>query len=822
VKRNIRGSANGIFSELSRREKGRVFSRFDFIRSQFRTRVESYIPSRFRWIVTFVGDTLPPDVLDRFKQGEQVVEVEEIVVEEEQAVSLVQPEPLVQYRPYACSQGNPLTCAIAQQTVQQHLDTRHCSACGFPVPLVEKAEIQGHRGRYRVGALLGCRGRGRLYDGVQSIDNQSIVIKEYLLPSRTFNAEEARQRGEAFLRLAGLSLADGSMRDFRLVVPWEAIADQSADVIPERCYLVTQGVLNQRPTLRTYLANVGAMSDRQVYHVLNQVLQTLEYLHTQKFRLPSGQIQAGLAHGNISLDSLLIEHRIGASTVTVTAAIPSVTSTHETDFFIHSCDLALWESLFNPPAIPPAQFSPAQDLMDLGHVAFCLLTGYWSDRPSTQPPDPQDEQHWKTTNPDLKAFILQLMGIGVPFESAIAARQALLKLHPTLLRAVISQIVLEPEEPVRRARLPVWLWGGAALVLLGGLIWWLIPRQEPALSARRELLLCCIDQVSGVPGGSFNYTAAKDGIWTYALQQNGLIAQDHNLQDELVSRQPKLRLHFKPEATGEAALERVRTEQADFAVVGLTDDLPNALAQESVAYDGLAVFVAFSYARRQQGLPEALHGQITFDQLRQLYTGQITNWRQLGGPDLPVKLYMPTDPEAIRVFEQRVLRDADSIATFRSLQQSPDSIQSIISRDPSGITPLETFTTLRQVIREFEQPDPVGAIAFGTLSKVFGQCSVYPLAVTGDRRSPVQPLVQANGSSISPDTDLCNAKGNYHPDPTLFATNQYPLGYAIAVVYPRDNSRPPAGQKFADILRTEEGQRLLSKTGLVPLTNVNN
>jgi ABC-type phosphate transport system substrate-binding protein/serine/threonine protein kinase len=813
VKRNIRGSAKSIFSELSGREKARVFSRFDFLRSQARTRIESYIPSRFRWILTTIGDTLPPDVLERFKRGEATVVVEPELVEVEQAELEPSLEPHVQYRQYACSQVNPLVCAIAQQTVQQNPEARHCGACGFPVPLLEKAELQGHRGRYRVGQLLGCRGLGRLYDGVQVVDQQPVVIKEYVLPSRTFNKDEARQRGEAFLRLAGLSLADGSMRDFRLVVPWDAIVDQSADVVPERCYLITSGTLNQQPTLRQHLKTVGTMSDRQVYHVLHQVLQTLEYLHTQKFRVPSGQIQPGLAHGNLSLDTLLISPRLTTPPLNGNSANPIILSTHETEFFVHPCDLALWERLFDLPGAPPVQPSPVQDLIDLGYVAFYLLTGHWS----AHPPDPQDEYHWKGVNPDFKAFLLQLMGVGIPFTSAIAARQALLKLQPTLLKPIVSHLTIEPEEPSPRTRLPLWMWGGAALVLLGGLIWWLIPRPEPALSARQELLLCCIDQVSGVPEGSFNYTAARDGIWSYALQQNGLIAQDHNLQDELTSRQPKLRLQFKPEATGEAALERVQAEQADFAVTSLTDSLPHTLAQETVAYDGLAVFVAFSYARRQQGLPEALRGQITVEQLQKLYTGQITNWRQLGGPNLPVKLYMPTDPEAVQVFEQRVLRDADRIATFRSLQQQADSIQSLISSDPSGITPLETFTTLRQVIREFEQPEPVGAIAFGSLSKVFGQCSVYPLAVVGDRQPAVQPLIQANGTPITPNTDLCNAKGNYQPNPTLFATRQYPLSYPIAVVYPRDNSRPPAGQKFADILRTEEGQRLLVKTGLVPL-----
>ena len=129
---------------------------------------------------------------------------------------------------------------------------------------------------------------------------------------------------------------------------------------------------------------------------------------------------------------------------------------------------------------------------------------------------------------------------------------------------------------------------------------------------------------------------------------------------------------------------------------------------------------------------------------------------------------------------------------------------------------LRTFDTLRAVIRDFEDRD-IGAIAFGTVSKVFGQCSVYPLAVAADKQSPVQPLMQTNGKPIDPSTDLCKDKGSYFPDVVLFQTGRYPLSYPLAVVYPRDNSRPPAGQKFAAILRTLQAQRLLNATGLVPL-----
>jgi ABC-type glycerol-3-phosphate transport system substrate-binding protein len=39
----------------------------------------------------------------------------------------------------------------------------------------------------------------------------------------------------------------------------------------------------------------------------------------------------------------------------------------------------------------------------------------------------------------------------------------------------------------------------------------------------------------------------------------------------------------------------------------------------------------------------------------------------------------------------------------------------------------------------------------------------------------------------------------------------------LVVVYPKDETRSDAGKKFAELLKTDEGQRLLSEAGLVPL-----
>jgi ABC-type phosphate transport system substrate-binding protein len=514
-------------------------------------------------------------------------------------------------------------------------------------------------------------------------------------------------------------------------------------------------------------------------------------------------VQSGLAHGNLNLDSLLID---------------------EQQFFIYVCDLAVWERLFDPSTAEIVNPSPSQDLVALGYVGFYLLAGATHNPIDNQPLDPQDEQHWPPVDFALKAFLLRLMGFSIPFENAEVARQALLKLPPAapVVGTIVPVVPEEDEEQkIKTSRPLLFLLGTLGLLLLGTLAWFLIPKPNETTTASDELPLRYIKDVSAVPSGKFTYTGELGGRWTDLQTQKNLVSPGQTLPQELTKRQPKLKLIYQPESSDEQAIQKVISGEKEFAVTSLVNPVPVELEYKEVAYDGLVVVVAFSYSKRENSLPPALNGKITFEQLRKLYTGEIANWKDLGGPDLPVKLYMPDDTEAVRIFEQRVLKDADKINAFKNLQRKPDQAALVTNSWIGLVTRVpNSREMLQKVIQDFEKADSkqqIGAIAFSRLSQVFGQCSVYPLALVEEGNSPVQPLIQDNGQPVNPTTDLCNDKGSYHPNVQVFKDRTYPLTYPLAVVYPRDNSRPPVGVKFADMLRTQEGQQLLSKTGLVPL-----
>jgi hypothetical protein len=684
----------------------------------------------------------------------------------------------IPYSSYRCWHGEPLSCDWTQQTIEDNPTAKYCQECGFPALLRPKAEILGNRGRYRIVQGLERRGWGRLYEAIHLGSQQSVVIKEYVLPDRLFNPEEIRQVKQRFEQLAGLKLADGRVQDFRLIQLWEAISDRTE----ERCYAITQGNEAAYPTLRTYLNQMGAMSPMAVRQVLSQVLQSLIALHSQKFCLPTGQVQSGFAHGNLSLDSLLI--------------LPDRAGLCKTpQLLIYLSDLALWEQLFLPPPRTIKTSEPRQDLLALGQVAFYLLAGRSTDAQGRSL-NPRQFSHWPNADSELEGFIRRLLEMDTPFETAAAARQVLLNLPiATSVEPAEEAVVASEAHPSHKV--PAWLWWSLLIVLFAalgaGLAWWWLKRQSAPVAD--EPTLCCVADIPAVPDGRFQYTFGRQSIWHYIWREKNLIAKDKTLESAILSQFPKLQLLYKPVGDRPTALDRVRSGQADFAITSLDSELETvgdrALNQAVFAYDGLAVFVAFSYEKRQQGLPKFLNGKITLSQLRQLYTGQITNWQQLGGPDLPVRLYNPDDPEAIHLFEQRVLQDSFSIQQFRALQSmnsfSNDS-QNTHNQAVGGIRSFSTFELFRRIIHDFEA-DRVGSIGFGSLSQVFGQCAVYPLAIADDPGKAVQPLIQASGQPITPAIDLCDDKGNYRLNIRALQTGSYRLAYPLAVIYPYDNSQ---------------------------------
>ncbi|MBE9216074.1 substrate-binding domain-containing protein [Plectonema cf. radiosum LEGE 06105] len=691
------------------------------------------------------------------------------------------------YKEYNCSYNAPLSCDQPLQTAQQIKGAKFCLECGFPATLPIESEIKGNRGSYRVTKFLGVRGLGRLYAGVQSKNQEPVIIKEYLLPSRCFNQDEALKRKETFKRVGGVNLADGRQQNFRLIQTWEAIADEKG----ERCYLITKDT-EPSQTLGQYLIAQGAMKASQVREFLNQALQTLIFLHTQKLRFPSNQVQKGLEHGNISLDSILIK------------------LDNPQFFLIYFCDLAKWENLFIPANFsqPPAT-TYQNDLESLGLVAFYLWLGRTTDYNTGNKINPQEHDLLPNTDNYLKQFIYHLLGFESPFPDAQTARQALLQLSPEQVNQSQPGSNLDL---INQKRFPIYrvLLGILVLLLLGGGIWyyfWWLSKLRENKDIAWNQLLTNFSEVSNVTSGKFFYTSEKDGTWSDILR-DAPVNSDTRLNDLLTKPKPEVEATFNYQSIdiktdSKILIEEVRSGRKDFAITSLENIITDDMRKEAIAYDGLLVFVTLS--KNKNSLPQSLQGKISLEQLRKIYTGAVTNWRQIDPklPNLPIEAHVPQEAEAVEQFKRLVLKNNQDIALFEKIAKS--------QTEDTGTTQVE----MREAINKREE---IGIIGFGILSKTWDQCSGYPLAIVDRDSTPIQPLFrQVQKRRIEPSDTLCDKANYFDVDTFHLDKTAYPLGYPLYIVYPRDNSRVPSGLAFAEMLQTRQGQCLLNKVGLVPL-----
>jgi phosphate transport system substrate-binding protein len=134
--------------------------------------------------------------------------------------------------------------------------------------------------------------------------------------------------------------------------------------------------------------------------------------------------------------------------------------------------------------------------------------------------------------------------------------------------------------------------------------------------------------------------------------------------------------------TGIAALINGTTDVADSSRPMKDEEKSQVQSQRhaaaneiKVAVDALAVYVPES---------NPLH-EISIPQLKRIFTGQVTNWKDVGGPDAPIVLYGRENNSGTYVyFKEHVLGDADYAASTQTLPGTAAVINAV-ARDPHGI-----------------------------------------------------------------------------------------------------------------------------------------
>ncbi|MCL6434636.1 MAG: PstS family phosphate ABC transporter substrate-binding protein [Leptolyngbyaceae cyanobacterium HOT.MB2.61] len=285
-------------------------------------------------------------------------------------------------------------------------------------------------------------------------------------------------------------------------------------------------------------------------------------------------------------------------------------------------------------------------------------------------------------------------------------------------------------------------------------------------------------EVQNVPSGVFNY----GGSTSWAPIR---LAVDSALQ---VAR-PEFRLRYiEPvgsapgSGTGIRMLIRDQLAFAQSSRPILDSEFQQAeqrgykLKQVPVAIDGLAVAVNPSLNIRG----------LTLDQLRAIYTSQVTNWQEVGGPNLPIQpITRPvTAGGTIELFVEEVLRGS-----------------------PFGRT-VQTVPTTTNALRELAK-NP-GGIYFASAQEVVPQCTVKPLPVG---RRPGEWVLPYQEPLIAP--TQCPSQRN-QLNLAAFQSGQYPLTRSLYVVIKQNGGvEEKAGEAYANLLLTGEGQEAITKAGFV-------
>ena len=199
-----------------------------------------------------------------------------------------------------------------------------------------------------------------------------------------------------------------------------------------------------------------------------------------------------------------------------------------------------------------------------------------------------------------------------------------------------------------------------------------------------------------------------------------------------------------------------------------------SLKEIPVAIDGIAVAVN----------PNLNVPGLTIEQLRDIYTGVITNWNQIGGPNISITPYSRKreDGGTVEFFINNVLEEEDF----------GENVQFVYSTTPA----------LRKVA------DDIGAIYYASAPEVVPQCTVKSLPIGRQQDNLVSPYQQP----FIP-LNQCGDRRN-QVDRLAFQTGEYPLTRRLFVII-KENGQDDekAGLTYANLLLTNQGQDLISEAG---------
>jgi len=202
------------------------------------------------------------------------------------------------------------------------------------------------------------------------------------------------------------------------------------------------------------------------------------------------------------------------------------------------------------------------------------------------------------------------------------------------------------------------------------------------------------------------------------------------------------------------------------------------LKQIPVAIDGLAVAVN----------PNLNIPGLTVEQLRSIYKGEISNWKQIGGSDIPIKAY------------SRRINDGGTVEIF---------VQDILGGQAFGSN-VEFVSTTTQALEKVA--NSLGGIYYASAPEVVPQCSIKPLPLGRTQKEYIAPYQEPFVTAKE-----CPGKRN-KLNIEAFQSGTYPITRNLFVVVKQNGQiEQQAAVAYANFLLTEQGQELITQAGFVKI-----
>ncbi|MEH2383696.1 MAG: substrate-binding domain-containing protein [Nostoc sp.] len=325
------------------------------------------------------------------------------------------------------------------------------------------------------------------------------------------------------------------------------------------------------------------------------------------------------------------------------------------------------------------------------------------------------------------------------------------------------------------------------LIVIGGLLWWLL---KPNLLSRNSVnsssnqssntvssTASTFQTVADVPTASFNYGGST--AWASIRQL---------VDSQIQSDRPELQLRYVDPVNGSpgssSGIRMLLDGKLDFAQSSrpLTDE-EQAIAKErgftleqrQVGMDGIAVVVN----------PSLNVPSLTVEQLQQIYLGKITNWNQVGGPNLPITPFsqQPKDADTV-IFSNSDLKGQALGSNVQYVYSTTEAVRQL-SKNPGGVY----YASARSVVP---------------------QCSVKAL-----------PLGRTSGQLIPPyreplvSPEQCPRQRN-QLNTQAIKNGSYPIIANLFVIIKQNKGREQQiGDAYAKLLLTHQGQKAIQQAGFV-------